>query len=98
MNVDQGNKDNKNNKNELYNQYDQNEDSVSKLEIDTLFLTDKVRIINDKVRKTPWYKVITHLKLYIELRGLVKEADDIDKRLEKLERAKRNPIQIVKRT
>lgn len=89
---------NRDNKNDQYNQYNQNEDTISKLEIDILLLADKVRIIDDKIRKTPWYKVITHLKLYKELRGLGKETDNVAKRLQRLERMKRNPIQIVKRT
>lgn len=77
---------------------DQSGDTVSKLEIDTLFLTDKVRIIDDKIRKTPWYKVITHLKLYQELRDLKKEIDEIEKRVQRLERMKRNPVEIIKRS
>lgn len=87
-----------NNKNNRCDQYGQNEDSINRLEVDVLLLADKVRIINDKIRKTPWYKVITHLKLYKELIGLEKEIDEIGKRLQRLENTKRNPIQIVKRT
>lgn len=74
---------------------DENGDTVSKLEIDTMLLTDRVSIINDKIRKTPWYKVIDHLKLYKDLRDVNKEADEI---AERLRRVKRNPVEIIKRS
>lgn len=70
-------------------------DSYYKINIDCQFLTDKVRIINDKIRKTPWYRIGTLLKLNRELKDLEKEADKIGERIKKLEE---NPIQIVRRT
>lgn len=70
-------------------------DSYYKINTDFLFLTDKLGIVEDKIRKTPWYRIGTHWKLYKELKDLDKETDQIGKRLKKL---KENPISVVRRT
>lgn len=68
------------------------QDSLDKINIDVLFLKDQERIINYKIRKTPWYRIFTRLKLIKELDALNKEADKIGERLEKIEK---NPIKII---
>ena len=52
-----------------------------KINRDTLILTDKVRDLDIRIKKTPWFRVIEHLKLYKELRSLKKQTDDIGKEL-----------------
>ena len=78
-----------------YRQYDGTNDTLDKIERDTLILTDKVRDVNHRIKKTPWYRIVEHLKLYKELRNLGVQADDIGERLKMI---KENPIQVVRRT
>ncbi len=73
------------------------DDNHSKVNTDILFLIDKVKIIKDKIKKTPWFRFGTLIKLRRELRDLDKESDEIGERLKKLHAQKMNPIQIVKR-
>ena len=70
-------------------------DNYDKISHDTLILTDNIRDINLRIKRTPWYRIIEHVKLYKELRSLKKPIDDIGERLKRIEE---NPIQIIRRT
>jgi hypothetical protein len=72
------------------------DDNYSKVHTDVLLLIDRVRIVKDKVNKTRWYHIWTHIKLYKELIDLGKETDKIGERLNRLYREK-NIIEIIKR-
>lgn len=74
-----------------------NDDTYSKLNSDTLFLIDRLRIIKAKKRDTSWYRIGTHIKLRNELSDIVEETDKIGERLNRLEMERKNPIKIVKR-
>lgn len=73
------------------------DDSYSKVNADTLSLIDKTRAVKDKIRRTPWYCIGTLMKLRKELKELGRETDKIGERLNRLEKERENPIQIVKR-
>lgn len=72
-------------------------DTYSKVNTDTLLLIDKTRAVKDKIRRTPWYRIGTHMKLRKELSDLEKETDKIVERLNRLDMERKNPVQIVKR-
>ena len=74
------------------------EDSYERVNVATLSLIDRVQIIHNKIKKTPWYRIGTLIKLWKELKVIAKETDKVGERLKKLDEAKRNPMEIVKRT
>lgn len=75
-------------------QCDDTNDTYDKINRDILILTDKVRDVNLRIKKTPWYRILEQLKLIKELRNLQRQTDDIE---ERFKRIKENPIKVVKR-
>lgn len=73
------------------------DDNYGKVNTDILFLIDRLRLVKNKVRETPWYRIGTKIKLRKEISDIEKETDKIGERLNKLNMEKKNPIQIVKR-
>lgn len=65
-------------------QCDDTNDTYDKINRDILILTDKVRDVKVRIRKTPWYRVIEHYKLSKELKDLEKQTDDIGERLKRI--------------
>lgn len=74
-----------------------NDDNYDKLNVDILFLIDKLRIWKEKIGHTPWYRIGTHIKLRKELSGFEKEVDEIAERLQRLHAVHKNPIEVVRR-
>ncbi len=72
-------------------------DDYNKLNIDALFLLDRVKILNKKYKKTSWYRIRTLLSIQKELKEIKKERDEINERLERLYAKKQNPIDIIRR-
>jgi hypothetical protein len=74
-----------------------NGDDYGKLNMDILFLTDRLRIWKKKLRNTPWYHILTHIRLRKELLDIEEDVEEIGERLQKLDVMRKNPIQLVKR-
>lgn len=75
-------------------EWQQYNDTRDKINFDILILTEKVRDVQKRIRKTPWHHLREQWRLYKELRNLERQTDEIGKRIKRLEE---NPIQIVKR-
>lgn len=73
------------------------EDSYEKVGVDTLLLMERLKIVKNKMRNTPWYRIGTRMKSQKELSCIQKETDEIAERLKILDTESRNLMQIVKR-
>lgn len=73
------------------------EDSYYKVCADVKLLMDRLKIVKYKLKNTPWYRILTRIKLRKELSRVEKESEEVGKRLIILDAKSRNPIQIVKR-
>lgn len=81
----------------LSNSDNDTQDNYYKVYIDASLLSDRLEIVKNKMRNTPWYCIWTHIGLQKELSCVQREADEVGKRLERLDEKYRNPVQIVKR-
>lgn len=66
--------------------------SIDRLSVEILRLIDKVRETKVKIRKTPFYRILTLYELYKELKEIDKDTDKIGEMLKKFER---EPIKII---
>jgi hypothetical protein len=76
---------------------DYTEDNYSNVLTDVSLLRDRLEIVKNKIRNTPWYRIWTYIILQKELSDIQKKTNKIGKRLEILDKKCINPIQIVKR-